>query len=140
MPPPECGTVEMNAVTVKDVMRTDFATVPDTMSLDRVGEMFRTSPWVSFPVLDREGGMNGIISLEDIRTIVLDEELARRVVVGDIMTRDVITVFPQDTLTRAMEQFGRKKIDHMPVVNREDSRRVEGMITRQAVLRSDKRD
>jgi len=131
----EGGTIEMNAVLVQDVMRTDFTTVPEWMSLDRVGEMFRTSPWVCFPVLDREGRMNGIISLNDIRTIVLDEELARRVLVGDIMTRDVITVFPQDTLTRAMEQFGRRNIDHMPVVNRKDPRRVVGMIRRQEVIR-----
>ena len=70
--------MEMSAVTVQDVMRTDFTTVPESMSLDRVGEMFRTDPWVYFPVLDREGRMNGIISLNDVRTIVLDEELARR--------------------------------------------------------------
>jgi CIC family chloride channel protein len=130
----------MNAVTVQDVTRTDFTTVPEAMSIDRAGEMFRTSLWVCFPVVDCEGRMNGIISLDDIRMIVLDDELARRVVVGDIMTRDVITVFSQDTLARTMEQFGRENIDHMPVVNRKDPRRVEGMIKRQDVLRSYNRD
>ena len=130
----------MNAVTVQDVMRTGFTTVPDAMSLDRVGQIFRTSPWVSFPVLDRERRMNGVISPDYIRMIVLDEELARRVVIGDIMSRDVVAVFPPDTLTRAMARFGRKGIDHMPVVDRKDLRRVVGMIKRQDVIRRHRQD
>ena len=80
--------------------------------------------------------MNGIISLNDIRTIILEEELARLVVVGELMTREVITVFPDDTLNRAMEQFGLKDIEQMPVVMRKDPRKVVGMIKRQDVIRA----
>jgi len=126
----------MNAVSVRDVMREDFTTVPATLQLEALGEMFRTSAWVYFPVLNRDGRMSGIISLNDIRTIILEEELARLVVVGELMTREVITVFPDDTLNRAMEQFGLKDIEQMPVVTRKDPRKVVGMIKRQDVIRA----
>ena len=52
------------------------------------------------------------------------------------MTREVITVYPDDTLNRAMEQFGLKDIEQMPVVTRKDPRRVIGMIKRQDVIRA----
>lgn len=126
----------MNAVSVRDVMREDFTTVPATLQLQALGDMFRTSAWVYFPVLNRDGRMSGIISLNDIRTIILEEELARLVVVGELMTREVITVFPDDTLNRAMEQFGLKDIEQMPVVTRKDPRKVVGMIKRQDVIRA----
>ena len=126
----------MNAVSVRDVMRKDFTTVPATLHLEALGQMFRTSAWVYFPVLNRDGRMSGIISLNDIRTIILEEELARLVVVGELMTREVITVFPDDTLNRAMELFGLKDIEQMPVVTRKDPRKVVGMIKRQDVIRA----
>jgi CIC family chloride channel protein len=126
----------LNALSVRDVMRDDFTSVPEFTSLQELGARFRTSPWIYFPVLDNEGRMSGIVSLNDIRTVILEEELASLVVVVDIMTREVITVFPDDTLNRAMEQFGLKDIEQMPVVSRKDPRRVVGMIKRQDVIRA----
>ncbi|RMF86708.1 MAG: chloride channel protein [Nitrospirae bacterium] len=126
----------MNALTVESVMHTDFTWVPESLDLHSLAEKFRTSPWIYFPVLDAEGRMVGIISLNDIRTVLLEEELANLVVVADLMTREVITVYPDDTLNRAMEQFGLKDIEQMPVVSREDPRRVVGMLKRQDVIRA----
>ena len=79
--------------------------------------------------------MSATISPGEIRRVFVDQALARRVVVADLMDREMITVFPHDTLTRAMEQFGRKNIDQMPVVKREDPRRVVGVIERPDVIR-----
>jgi len=126
----------MNALSVDDVMHDDFTWVPESMDLHSLAQRFATSPWIYFPVLDEHERMVGIISLNDIRTVLMEEELARLVVVADLMTREVITVFPDDTLNRAMEQFGRKDIEQMPVVSRKDPRRVFGMLKRQDVIRS----
>ncbi len=126
----------MNALTVDDVMHDDFTWVPESMDLHSLAQRFATSPWIYFPVLDENERMVGIISLNDIRTVLMEDELARLVVVADLMTRDVITVFPDDTLNRAMEQFGRKDIEQMPVVSRKDPRRVYGMLKRQDVIRA----
>ena len=126
----------MNALTVDDVMHDDFTWVPESLDLHSLAQRFATSPWIYFPVLDDDERMVGIISLNDVRTVLMEEELARLVVVADLMTRDVITVYPDDTLNRAMEQFGRKDIEQMPVVSRKDPRRVYGMLKRQDVIRA----
>lgn len=126
----------MNALTVDRVMHDDFTWVPESLDLHSLAQRFATSPWIYFPVLDRSERMVGIISLNDIRTVLVEEELARLVVVADLMTREVITVHPDDTLNRAMEQFGRKDIEQMPVVSRKDPRRVLGMLKRQDVIRA----
>lgn len=126
----------MNALTVVHVMHDDFTWVPESLDLHSLAQRFATSPWIYFPVLDGGERMVGIISLNDIRTVLTEEELARLVVVADLMTREVITVHPDDTLNRAMEQFGRKDIEQMPVVSRKDPRRVLGMLKRQDVIRA----
>lgn len=126
----------MNALTVDDVMHDDFTWVPESLDLHSLAQRFAVSPWIYFPVLDENERMVGIISLNDIRTVLIEEELARLVVVADLMTREVITVHPDDTLNRAMEQFGRKDIEQMPVVSRKDQRRVFGMLKRQDVIRA----
>jgi len=126
----------MNALTVAEVMHKDFASVPASLDLHSLAQRFATSPWIYFPVLDHGERMVGIISLNDIRTVLVEEELAHLVVVADMMTREVITVFPDDTLNRAMEEFGRKDIEQMPVVARQDPGRVLGMLKRQDVIRA----
>jgi len=126
----------MNALTVAEVMHKDFASVPASLDLHSLAQRFATSLWIYFPVLDHGERMVGIISLNDIRTVLVEEELAHLVVVADMMTREVITVFPDDTLNRAMEEFGRKDIEQMPVVARQDPGRVLGMLKRQDVIRA----
>jgi len=126
----------MNALAVDGVMHDDFTWVPESLDLHSLAQRFATSPWIYFPVLDRAERMVGIISLNDVRTVLMEEELARLVVVADLMTREVISVHRDDTLNRAMEQFGRKDIEQMPVVSRKDTRRVLGMLKRQDVIRA----
>lgn len=118
--------MEMNAVTVEDVLRTEFTTVPERCpSTD--GGRWSISSWICFPGRDWKGRMNGIISLNDIPMVALDELLVRRGVVADIMTREMITVFPHGTLIDPSDgAIGRKAIKQMPVVNRKNPREHRG--------------
>jgi CBS domain-containing protein len=86
------------------------------------------------PVVDGEGGMTGIISIHDVRPVLLDEKVKGVVRAGDLATERVITLFPDDDLNDAAESFALKDIDEIPVVSREDPRKVIGMISRADVF------
>jgi CBS domain-containing protein len=81
----------------------------------------------------RGGQLEGLISLADIRAIMEEEGLAEAVIASDIMTRDLCTVFEDDTLYAALEEFKRFHHDVIPVLSRGAGRQWLGMLTRQRV-------
>ncbi|HMX36982.1 MAG TPA: CBS domain-containing protein [Ferruginibacter sp.] len=75
-----------------------------------------------------EGGkLTGILSERDYaRKVVLKGKASRETSVSDIMTADVITVVPSDTIETCMELMTQKHIRHLPIV---ESGNVLGMIS-----------
>lgn len=75
-----------------------------------------------------EGGkLSGILSERDYaRKVVLKGKASRETSVSDIMTAEVITVMPSDTIETCMELMTQKHIRHLPIV---ESGNVLGMIS-----------
>jgi magnesium transporter len=58
---------------VADVMVTDLVTVPEEMDQEEVGRIFAQHDLVAVPVLDGEGRMKGIVTIDDIVDVVEEE-------------------------------------------------------------------
>lgn len=58
---------------VQDVMRMDLVTVPEAMDQEDVSRLFATNRFMAFPVVDKEGRMKGIVTLDDIVDVVREE-------------------------------------------------------------------
>lgn len=77
-------------------------------------------------VLD-EGRLVGIVSERDYaRKVILRGLSSREVKVADLMTREVVTVAPEDTVGACMQRMNEHRIRHLPVV---DGERVMGVIS-----------
>jgi CIC family chloride channel protein len=86
-------------------------------------------------VVNTEGLLTGIFSLNDLRRIVKEEESLHLLIVAeDIAVKDVITTHPDENLNEVMNKFGRLNIEEIPVLEREDSRKVVGMVKRKDVI------
>ncbi len=71
--------------------------------------------------------LTGIISERDYaRKVVLKGKTSSETLVSDIMTRNVITILPNDSLEKCMELMSEKHIRHLPVVKDGE---VEGVIS-----------
>ena len=71
--------------------------------------------------------LSGIISERDYaRKIVLKGKASRDTLVRDIMTEQVITVVPDDSIDKCMELMSAKHIRHLPII---DGGKVVGMIS-----------
>ena len=78
-------------------------------------------------VVMEEGELKGIISERDYaRKIVLKGKLSRETLVKEIMTEQVITVAPADSIDKCMELMSQKHIRLLPIV---DNKKVLGMIS-----------
>ena len=58
---------------VRDVMKTDLVTVPEEMDQEAVSRLFAQHGLVALPVLDAQGRMKGIVTVDDIVEVVEEE-------------------------------------------------------------------
>lgn len=131
----------MDRIRVGDVMAGAVTTIPENAPFKRIMELITTSRDSYFPVVDGEGGLSGIISIQNVREILLDSaELADIVVAKEIATENVITVTEDANLNEAMERFAMKDIEQLPVVKAGDPRRIVGMLRRTDVLAAYKKE
>ncbi len=64
-----------------------------------------------------EGYLVGIVSERDyVRKVILDHHASKLTKVSEIMTRDVITVTPEDTVVHCIALMKRHHVRHLPVV------------------------
>ncbi len=58
---------------ISDVMHTDLVTVPENMDQEEVGRLFAQFDLVAVPVVDADGVMKGIVTIDDIVDVVEEE-------------------------------------------------------------------
>lgn len=126
----------MNSFLVKDVMQRDVVTIPENMPLRDILNFIPTTRHDYFPIVNREGEMTGIMSLQDIRFVIFEEGLGELVVAKELATEKVITVTPLDNLSIAIERFGIKNIESLPVVDTDNLKKVIGFVRRVDVIRA----
>ncbi|GAB4262620.1 MAG: chloride channel protein [Deferrisomatales bacterium] len=128
----EIGVLE--SIRVGDIMNSQVEALPETMPLRQILQFIPASRHVTFPVVDSGGRLAGILSLQDFREVAYEEGLEDLIVAGELCTREVITVFPDESLHEALGKLGYRNIEHLPVVSREDPGRILGMLSRRDIV------
>jgi len=134
----EFATNILEHIPVKNALPADrnIEVIPEEMRLDRMIDLIVDSSQMDFPVVDKEGALKGILSLTDVRKVMLDKDVHRLVVAKDIATEGVLTVTPEDSLHTALKMMTGAEIRELPVVTRENPRRVISMLGRKDVIRT----
>lgn len=124
--------ITMNAV-VNDVMTTTVVAVKRGASYKEIAALLRKYRVSAFPVLDDDQRVIGIVSEADllakealnadrggaITAMVHHKELQKAdgVTAGDLMTSNVVTVKPDDTVEQAARLMYHLQVKRLPVVN-----------------------
>ena len=88
-----------------------------------------------FPVIDARGELQGVILFDDIRLFFTERNLPRQAVVAqDLLTPNLVTVHPDEDLMSALRKFRETVQVELVVVERENPRRVVGILSRRDVL------
>lgn len=125
----------MQGVLVGEAMTTNVDSVSADMELRDLELAFHETHHHGFPVLDQQGDLVGIVTLQDLARASERGSLAGRTV-GDIATRSVLTVFSDDPMWLALKRLGTRDVGRLPVVDRRDPRRLVGMIRRSDIVRA----
>jgi len=121
---------------VGDVMMKDITTFREDTPFRQVLEGVKLANHSYFPVLDSNGYLVGMLSLDNIREIIFEEGLEDIVVAGEICTRDnILYVKIEDTLLTATEMLGIKDLGALPVVHEEDGKlKLMGLLKRGDII------
>ena len=125
----------MKSIRVGKVITEDVDFISEEANVNHLLEIFQMAKdSFYFPVIDETGHMVGIISMQDVKGVLHDKELRLSATVGDICTRDVLTLTPDDNLYTAMTYFDVRGIDEIPVVESREEKWVVGMLKRRDVI------
>ncbi len=108
--------------------------VPQEMPFLEFKHYFSSTTQHYFPVMDSQGRMVSIFSINDVRGVLFSPEIEHLVVMKDIGTSDMILTTPSDDLNAVLKKFTTKNLDSLPVVEEDDHGRLIGMLNRREVI------
>jgi CBS-domain-containing membrane protein len=132
---------------VKDVMTTRVVWVRQDASFKKMAAALRENRVSAFPVLDDEDKVIGVVSEADLLTKEAlngepgildgilhhrDQQKARGITAGDLMTHPAATVSPEDTIAHAAQLMYSRKVKRLPVTDAEGH--LVGIVSRADVL------
>ncbi|BCO09656.1 hypothetical protein GF1_20320 [Desulfolithobacter dissulfuricans] len=125
----------MKSIKVGKAITEDVDFISENANINHLLELFRMAKdSFYFPVVNERGRMVGVVSMQDVKNILHDEEQRVCYLVGAICSRDVISLTPDDNLYEAMQLFDLKGIEEIPVVESREDPWVLGMLKRRDVI------
>ena len=108
--------VALASIRVGDLAETDYSTISENDTLRTVLTVFMHSKRNIFPVLNAEHRLVGIVTLDNIRPFLLDEQLYDVALVYDIMSPVGPVLNDGDSLAEATKLFEACRLWNLPVV------------------------
>ena len=122
----------LELVTVKEVMSMGVVTVPLSMLVRELLEKYfddgNLRKHQGYPVVDEKGNLIGIVT----RSNLLDESVSEALdvlVVADILEREPLTVYAEESCRSAAEKVVQSRVGRLPVVSVKDPKRLVGIVT-----------
>jgi len=123
----------MRGVLVGEAMSTDVDTVTTDMTLPELREAFLVSHHHGFPVLDSDGKLFGVVTIQDLGRAEQRPD-ADSLHVRDIATTNILTATPDEPIWLALRRLGTRDVGRLPVVDRFDRRRLLGAVRRYDII------
>jgi CIC family chloride channel protein len=109
-------------------------TIPEYLQFGELIKVVTDSPESYFPVVNEQGKMTGILSINDIREVLFEETLAQLIIAKDVATPSVVRVFWDESLQDALDKMVMINVNELPVVREEDPDEIIGMIAKRDII------
>jgi len=127
----------MQSVPVEEAMTRDVYVVQADMTIDQLGNYFQQTHAHSFPVVDEDFNLVGMVSLRDYERACQHYASNDEIKVKNFATMgDLLIAYEDEPLAEVVQRLGIRGVNKMPVVSRENPKRVVGVIRRRDVIRA----
>jgi CIC family chloride channel protein len=127
----------MQGILVKEAMTADAYVVEEDLPLAELGEFFQQTHAHSFPVVDKDHRLTGMVSITDYdRALEQAESMDRRQVRDIATTGSLLVAYEDEPMGDALQRLAIRDVNKLPVVSREDPGRVVGVIRRRNIIKA----
>lgn len=115
----------LKQVTIREAMRGVYrrdAIIQSNLALSGIDAIVRDTGQTDLVLQNERGELSGLVALEDLGDREGTEHLSALVVAYDLVNRPTISLSPEDNLIRALEYFGDREFDKIPIVETRDGR------------------
>ncbi|QQS32275.1 MAG: CBS domain-containing protein [Acidobacteriota bacterium] len=117
---PQDATGSYTRKRCREIMTSDVVTASPEMSLREVAVMMRDSDVGALPIVE-SGRIVGIVTDRDIVMRAVADGKSGDTPVGDVISRELFTVGPDDFVFEAARLMGDKQVRRIPVVEADGS-------------------
>jgi CIC family chloride channel protein len=126
----------MASVFVHEVMEKNPETVSPELSVNELVAKFDQTGRHGFNVVDEDNHLIGIVSLSDVRKMIAQDKKIENLKVKDLTTRTIVSAYPDETLREVLQRMAPRDLSRMPVVSRQNPKKLVGVIRRRNVIKA----
>ncbi|GAB4362554.1 MAG: chloride channel protein [Deltaproteobacteria bacterium] len=108
--------------------------IPESMPFGQLVQEMTHSSALYFPVVNREGKLTGILSVNDVREFLFEDSINHLILAKDVATGNVERAFWNDTLQQVLDKMAVLNVDELPVVREETPDVVVTMISKRDII------
>ena len=122
-------------LTVEELIRTNIVEIDEGASFSSVLEHIETSHDNTYPVVNKESSVVGLIRYRLLSNVLFDPSVTNLVRAEDLATPASVVLYPDEPASRAQELFQSERDDLIPVVERNEPHKLLGAVRRSDVTR-----
>ncbi len=119
---------------VREIMEEEFISIHPSTPLAEIFKKIENSTESYFVVQDDNGILKGVISFQDLRSVLSQHSLDYLVIAQDLLKEETDLIYFDDDLEKAYKLFNLKDIKMIPVVNEYESNKVIGVIRKESLI------
>jgi CIC family chloride channel protein len=104
---------------LESVIENDFIPVQASMRLGELVDVFKKSSRNIFPVINKEGKLVGVLTLDDFKQLLFDTSLHKSISVSDLMLAPPAVVSKDESMDSVMQKFQSTGAWNLPVLDEE---------------------
>jgi NADH:quinone reductase (non-electrogenic) len=122
--------------TVASRMQRELITLDVDDTLETMCRTFKDHGYAVFPVVDAKGRLEALLGRDELHRALNSGVDAKEAKVGELGGPEIVTAFQDDDLCQTMDRFHQHEVDRMAVVDRDDPRKLLGLISVTDVLQA----
>jgi len=126
----------LQGVTVGEAMNTQYHFVNLATPLKQLSNAFAQTHHHGLPVVDDRGHLAGVVSIQDMDRALAAGDTSGKTVADIATTEGLMVAYPHEPVGEALRRLGTRDLSVLPVLEREGSRRLVGILRRRNIIRA----
>lgn len=121
---------------VRDAYTKDVVTLRADSTVEDALEVVRRTGHIGYPVV-RDGVLVGMVTLKDLERVPEEERMSK--MVGEVAAKNLVVTHPEESLEDAMHKMATSGVGRLPVVDKDNRRKLIGILTMYDIVRAHER-